>query len=96
MYHQFYKLFLDETLDKLPGIPRRCPFKAGPCYTYDAPLVDVYAKNPDNQNEFWRDVIGLPNGNYRITVRLFTRTDPQAIFIEYQYEVNRRMNAENF
>jgi hypothetical protein len=96
MYHQFYKTFFDDIFDQLSGLPRRCPFKAGPCYTNDVPIIDTSAKHKNSQNGFYRDMLDLPNGNYRVTVRLFTRTDPQAIFIEYQYEVNRRMNAENF
>jgi hypothetical protein len=96
MYHQFYKIFMDETLEKLPGVPRRCPIKPGSYYTYDALIIDDLPKNPDNQNEYWRDTSGLPNGNYRVTAGLFTKTDPQAIFIEYQFEVNKRMNAEKF
>jgi hypothetical protein len=96
MYHQFYKTYLDGIFEQLPGLPRRCPIKAGPCYTYDAPIIDLYAKNPNNQNGYMKDMVGLPNGNYKLTVELFTTADPQAIFIEYQYEINRRMNAENF
>jgi hypothetical protein len=61
--------------------------------------LDKYYKLSNSSEGAQRNGLGfeLPNGKYRFTVHIFSKSvDPAGIFVQWQSEVRVRMNGDQF
>lgn len=87
----FYRGFLDEVFKIFPSLPRQCPIKPGAYYTHNSSMRETYEQLETN-DKFQATTLRMPNGVFKIAGRLSTKKDPDAIHINWQYELKKRMN----
>jgi hypothetical protein len=73
-----------------------CPFKPGPRYVanYTRELLD--AKSLDELLKSFYGLVQFPNGIYRNTLKLYTKTDPMVYIITFYGEHRNRLGDETF
>jgi Protein of unknown function (DUF1091) len=89
--HPFYRGFLDEVFKVFPGLPQQCPIKPGAYYTHNSSMSETY-ENFQTNDKFQATTMSMPNGVFKIAGRLSTKRDPHAMYINWQYELKKRLN----
>jgi hypothetical protein len=89
----------------IPNISFSCPIKPGKYYAmnimeYMGDERAVWSKNasvskPDGKPKNGLGV-DLPNGKYRYTFKISTNTDPFVYLVQWQLDVNSRLNEDKF
>lgn len=91
----FFRGFLNEFYRDFPEIPKKCPIKPGCYYAHNVSFDDRIQKESNMSNKFAATTVELPNGVYRMRITMSTNDDPQAVFLQWSYEIKKRMNDGN-
>jgi hypothetical protein len=85
---------MDDIFVKIPSLPRKCPWPPGKYY---GNFTEGFARlNYTGSDHYKIQFDSLPNGLYRITVKLSTKADPQGLFFQIFNQIKHRLNDENF
>jgi hypothetical protein len=100
---QYFDMIEKERKKFFPNNTIDCPFKPGKFYATNISLVMGDDKEYGPAKPY-KHVIGsglgldvsLPNGRYRYTIKISSKTDPYIFFLQWQLEVRIRMNDDHF
>lgn len=93
----FFKQILEIGKEMFPNLPTNCPIMPGDMYFMNVTVMmspELMKSHMKLINSFTGSM--LPNGIYRVTVRIFNDQDPQGIFFWYTSQINVRLNSELF
>jgi hypothetical protein len=92
----FLDKLIDEYLIMFPQLPSSCPVKAGPYYVLNYTGLDENNKKVDLTRKGKLPDQPLPNGVYKVSLKLFDKIDPLVYGLEWQYFIRRRLGEEDF
>jgi hypothetical protein len=101
-FPKYIEMFNTTLSELFPNKSMDCPFQPAKLYAKDVIVfmgLDKDYKLSNHSNGPYRNGLGLelPNGKYRFTVHMFSKSlDPAGAFVQWQGEVRVRMNDEQF
>lgn len=97
MIPTFMEFIEPERKKLIPNLQIDCPIKPGPFY---ATNVDIFSQN-DNRTEGkikkkTMNPFDIPNGKYRYTLSISSKTDPNVYSVQWQVEIKSQHFEDQF
>lgn len=90
-----YDNFMNDLKARFQNFPGKCPIKPGSYYSLNYTGYDENKKRIEVKRDSLPDQ-PLPNGVYKIHLKLFNQNDPLIYEVEWTYFIKKRLGEEDF
>jgi hypothetical protein len=94
--NNFIRTFVESWKYFLPSLPWACPIKPGRYDQNNVTIIDLNTWKGEEDDHFFKTVINLPNGIFRINIFFMRPNEPNLALFQYFYEIKRRLNDDKF